>query len=297
MKLLSIETLAEGLRDALEDEVRLLGTVFLCGASTTDKGKLRGSFLRHVIRQDPPDLRIYMPEQLFDDAAVADQGLISLENVLAGSVDLIVIFPESPGSIAELGAFANHPELVKKLVVCVEERHARANSFIAKGPLRQVRKVDRKRLLTYKPGAELGLFEDLLAYLLVARRHRRTTLDPSSPIHASGILLVALWVAGTLNRPQIQKLLKSMGAVSSGTARASASGAISLRVADRTIVRGVDGYSLGPRGLDLVRGGGGVDLLVVPRRLQLDRVRLDVLESTLRRGMVLAGSRRRAHHS
>lgn len=81
--------------------------------------------------------RLLLAEDLQDwmsDAVYAD--LITLERHLAGLADLVVLFVESPGSIAELGSFVLVPEIANKLLVFMRANEFRKNSFIALGPLR-----------------------------------------------------------------------------------------------------------------------------------------------------------------
>lgn len=89
-------------------------TVFLCGAdiknNTTARSKMASIFASY------PRYELLYPEDLFDDllAGQGQHSLLKLENILADSVDAIVLFPESPGSFAEIGAFSNNEKLAKK---------------------------------------------------------------------------------------------------------------------------------------------------------------------------------------
>ena len=75
-------------------------TIFLCGADKSQKDKMRfkiaesltGFWYKHYY-----DL-IY-PEDIFDELLYSSQSkdLLSLEGLLADSVDAIVLIPESPG--------------------------------------------------------------------------------------------------------------------------------------------------------------------------------------------------------
>ena len=92
-------------------------SVFLCGGSIKDEKSARSKMA--LIFAEYPRYELLYPEDLFDDL-LAGQGqysLLQLENILAESVDAIVMFPESPGSFAELGAFSNNEGLAQKMVV------------------------------------------------------------------------------------------------------------------------------------------------------------------------------------
>ena len=87
-------------------------------------------------------ISVYYPEELFEELIRGKGGfdLLSLENLLAQSVHVIVIVLESPGAIAELGAFTNHPQLSNRLVVVVDKKFRKARSFIALGPIRYLKR-------------------------------------------------------------------------------------------------------------------------------------------------------------
>jgi hypothetical protein len=62
--------------------------------------------------------------------------LLSFEKDLAGLTSLIILFVESPGSIAELGAFSQIEEINKRLIVFVNTNFYEVeSSFIKNGPL------------------------------------------------------------------------------------------------------------------------------------------------------------------
>jgi hypothetical protein len=65
--------------------------------------------------------------------------LASFEATLARHVHLIVVFPESAGSFAELGLFTSPGGMPSKLFVIVEKHRETeemyANSFLARGPI------------------------------------------------------------------------------------------------------------------------------------------------------------------
>jgi hypothetical protein len=75
------------------------------------------------------------------------QDLLTLENLLAKGVSAVVVLLQSPGTFAELGAFANHPQLKNKLVIVLEPRFERSQSFIMTGPVRHLRKETTSRVV------------------------------------------------------------------------------------------------------------------------------------------------------
>ena len=114
-------------------------TVFLCGGKLTDIENAR-SKMANIFKKYSRYELLY-PEDLFDDllAGQGQHSLMKLENILADSVDSIVLFPESPGSFAELGAFSNNEQLARKMVVVGNQKFKSDKSFINYGPNRLIK--------------------------------------------------------------------------------------------------------------------------------------------------------------
>lgn len=117
-------------------------TIFLCGADIRDKtqGRFKMASL-FTENQSRIQYELLYPESLFDDllAGQGQHSLLALENILASSVDAIVILPESPGSFAELGAFSSNPMLVNKLICVSNQRYKNKRSFLNYGPNRLIK--------------------------------------------------------------------------------------------------------------------------------------------------------------
>ncbi len=110
--------------------------IFLCGGSTVAyKRSMRKRFLKHFSKTHS-DLQIILAESAISDINIYnDHGFINLadfETLIVAISDCILIFPESPGSIAELGFFANNEDAVKKLLV-VNKISEQNDSFINNG--------------------------------------------------------------------------------------------------------------------------------------------------------------------
>jgi len=117
--------------------------IFLCGGP---QGKsVRHFFFEHVKRTDPDFSKRFVfvenmvkgwfsPSTLYGD-------LLSLESDIANLVTAIVIFVESPGSIAELGAFSCIEGISDKLIVVMRSDHHSNESFIMLGPVRRISSI------------------------------------------------------------------------------------------------------------------------------------------------------------
>jgi hypothetical protein len=85
-----------------------------------------GAFAERVVLAE--DINDWMDEGTYRE-------LFTLEEHIAGLAYAIVIFLESPGSIAELGAFSALPGVRNKLLVFVQDTHFNSRSFIKRGPI------------------------------------------------------------------------------------------------------------------------------------------------------------------
>nr|WP_256436927.1 retron St85 family effector protein [Ensifer sp. ENS09] len=114
--------------------------LFVCGGtidtSVHPPPSLREAFMR-IAHNKPFDK--YNPVLAEDLNAFFPQGtyrdLLTLESDIAQISSLILVFSESYGSAAELGAFAVLPEISQRLLVVVDDKRFQENSFIKLGPL------------------------------------------------------------------------------------------------------------------------------------------------------------------
>ncbi len=114
-------------------------SIFLCGASKNSPDSVRAQVDR-MLRAWRFSYRydLVYSEDLFDELLFGQnhQDLLTLENILADSVDAIVLIIESYGAVAELGAFAGSESLRKKSVCVVDRKYKLSKSFINYGPVR-----------------------------------------------------------------------------------------------------------------------------------------------------------------
>lgn len=116
--------------------------VLLCGGEVgtirDDKPKsLRDALLREgdiPALKDSEFLQVEEVQDFFDKTAPY-KSLVSFESDLAQVCELVLLFPESPGSFAELGSFTRDGEISENLLVAIQSRFLVESSFIAKGPI------------------------------------------------------------------------------------------------------------------------------------------------------------------
>jgi len=98
------------------------------------------------------------------------------EKTIAETVDSVLIFPESPGSFAELGFFSGQESIAKKTLVAVKTQY-QTGSFITLGPVHLISKVSAFSpmpiVLGDDPQAQMGVIvERLLGESLKKRPYR-----------------------------------------------------------------------------------------------------------------------------
>ena len=120
--------------------------IFLCGGVISTEQKAKRKSVRDYIykilqRSNRLGANIILAEAANEIYRVADyRDLISFEEDVAKLVSLIVLIAESPGSLAELGAFASIDYIRRKLRVIVKQQHADEISFIRSDPIERLRR-------------------------------------------------------------------------------------------------------------------------------------------------------------
>ena len=147
--------------------------------------------------------------------------LLELENYLAHLADVIVLFVESPGSIAELGAFAASDTLRPKLLAVRNTFYASEQSFIADGPIRKIWNTNEESVQSYtwdpeqldtpKTKEEFGDVANHLTEMLEYRENRRPQqLAFKTKEIGHTLLLVAdlIRISGVASRSDVARCLK-----------------------------------------------------------------------------------------
>jgi hypothetical protein len=116
--------------------------VFVCGGSAAPSARtLRARFLRYS-KRNLTSHRVFLAERIIHDLWKATpptfDNLASFEEIIADISDCIVLFPESPGSCAELGFFCKSDKIRTKVLVVNDEGHENADSFLNLGPIHLV---------------------------------------------------------------------------------------------------------------------------------------------------------------
>jgi hypothetical protein len=200
--------------DFFNPRSKLKTSIFLCGANIYDKTKIRYTFSE--VFNDNFYSRFYdlvYPEDIFDELLYSRQGkdLLSLENILAKSIDVILIIPESPGSFAELGAFSNVESLRKKIVCIVDQKYKKDKSFINQGPIRLIKKTNKNAIVYVDPD---NLTKDLSqirsAIREVTRKASPKEVTKINLLQLDAFLIPLLYLLEPLSKEKIIDCLKSV---------------------------------------------------------------------------------------
>lgn len=120
--------------------IRFPSLIFLCGGETsnnTDRLKsCRDIFYRHISQTNSSFReKVVLAEEIFRYFKhSAYQDLLHFEQDLAELSSLVILFSESPGSIAELGSFSVLKTIQDRLLVVMHTEDSHKESFIWRGP-------------------------------------------------------------------------------------------------------------------------------------------------------------------
>ncbi|MBZ0099077.1 MAG: retron St85 family effector protein, partial [Taibaiella sp.] len=128
--------------------------VFVCGADPKLAGSCRSKFLKYA-EKHLANYDFFIAEDLLNIKSV-DSDLLSIEDKLAQFSDCVILFLESPGAFAELGAFANKSNLTSILLAVNDSAYSGARSFINDGPINKINRESK-----FKPAIDVN-FESVL---------------------------------------------------------------------------------------------------------------------------------------
>lgn len=261
--------------------------MFLVGAGQESPTSIRESIRKELTsRRYYSWLDVYYPEELFEELmqSRAHFDLLSLENLLAKSVHVVVIILESPGAIAELGAFANHRGLRDRLVVVVDKKYRRAKSFIALGPVRYLDKNTKSIVIFHNlrnPQIE-GLGVQIRQ--AVRRISKGIQIDTSvaNPIAAQHFLLATIYVMEPVQREMLNNMIQAVRVQPPKKLTAIVTSSLSILLHQEEVILQDGKYRLTREGLKRLR----LTLKSEPEGRtidhSLDKLRIRVLNRTLR---------------
>lgn len=233
-------------------------SVFICGADIKNPSTGRANMASILMEKKKFEL-IY-PEDLFDDL-LAGQGkfsLLELENILATHVDVIILFPESPGSFAELGAFSNNPDLAKKMIVVSNKKYRTNKSFINYGPYRLVKSSKTGKVIQEdysglnKANNLQKLYLKVNKHILSIRKNHPVTKDVANILEAENFILPCIYLSENISILNLIKILQFATLLDEKKCEVAVRSAISKLLGKSFISRTHLGFSITKPGSDFV---------------------------------------------
>ena len=229
-------------------------SIFLCGGGSPEHWKFRRavgekiSCIRSKYRYS-----VYYPEDMFIELILGHQkkDLLSLENLLADSVNAVVILVQSPGTFTELGAFTNYEKLSDKLIVIIDPRFARSRSFINLGPVRYLKDKTRSKVLSMSmDDSNLDvLVEHVVSASREIAKHSSPVRNLSNPISAYRFYLALIYIFEPVLK---ENILGIAGKVATNRERNTVTAAetvINSLISERKIYFPTGNLSVTPKGV------------------------------------------------
>jgi hypothetical protein len=255
-------------------------TIFLCGADINQKDKIRYKIAEALKAWSFSfQYDIIYPEDLFEELLYSSRAkdLLSLENLLAESVDAIVLIPESPGSFAELGAFANDEKLRNKLVCIIERKYKKDKSFINQGPLKLVKKANKSALVYIDPNHIQEAIFDLNASIRKVKKHSTKVNDRITFLQVDTYLMPVIFLLEPVRK---ETLINIVGNATLDEANSfpATTAALTVLTNKRHIELTSDGYKLTPLGINNFLAFRKTSSRIKTQRetIALDELRLEI---------------------
>ena len=109
--------------------------VFVCGGNDADC--MRRKFFEYF-KSNLADHEFFEPEfamkSYFSSEDIEPFNIAEFEEIVAKLSHCIVIFPEAPGSFAELGYFSTNEIIRRKIILAIDSNRQMMDSFISLGP-------------------------------------------------------------------------------------------------------------------------------------------------------------------
>lgn len=259
-------------------------TIFLCGADINQKDKIRHQIAQALKWEFWFDI-IY-PEDIFDELLYSSKtkDLLSLEGLLADSVDAVVIIPESPGSFAELGAFANDEMLRKKLICVVDKKYQKDKSFINQGPLKLVKKENSFGLVFIDPKEVPTEIEKLVTALKKMKKVSAKKGDKLSLLQIENFLLPSIYLLEPVSKITLINLVAAATEDEKNSFQTTTT-ALTILIKKKLIQLSNEGYKLTALGFEKFFAFQKTKTRIKRQdeKIEIDNIRLEILNLKNRR--------------
>lgn len=253
-------------------------TVFLCGADINQKDKIRYKIAEALEWEFWYDI-IY-PEDIFDELLYSSKtkDLLSLEGLLADSVDAVIIIPESPGSFAELGAFANDEKLRKKLICLVDEKYKKDKSFINQGPLKLVKKANPFGVVFIDPNA---ISKEIGKLIFALKKMKKVSVKKENKIsllQLENFLLPSIYLLEPVSKNTLVNLVLAVSEDEKNSFQTTTT-ALTILIKKKQIQLTTEGYKLTRLGLESFFAFQKTKSRIKRQdeKIEIDNIRLEIL--------------------
>jgi hypothetical protein len=263
-------------------------SIFLCGGAGGTQDQLRKnlgaslSALKSKYRYS-----VFYPEDMFVELVLGHQkqDLLTLENLLAKSVSVVTILLQSPGTFTELGAFSNHELLKDKLVVVVDPKHMKAQSFINTGPIRHLLKETSSRVLFLK--MDMPNLDPLVKAVAEASRAVASTHPPSrdltNPIVCYELYLALVYVLDPVPRKAFALVAGALQPNAERLARISAETVVNGMINKGDALLVSQNVIISDKGVETLYAGAGSAKRLASLKGLLSDLRISALNGQLRK--------------
>lgn len=255
-------------------------TVFLCGADL--KNRNSGRYKLANLLSEYKRYELIYPEDLFDDL-LAGQGkfnLLTMENILAYSVDAIVILPESPGSFAELGAFANNELLARKTICIAESKYKAKKSFINQGPIKLIQKSKSGKVyfFDYKDFEDDEVkqkrYRSLDEGVRDIRKENPAERKVTNILEVENFILPCIYLMDNIKTGELIGLVQAATEKEKVLSEIAVRSSLSKLIKKALIGRTTEGYGVTDKGITYIRSEF--------KKKYIDRARVEVMNAQLR---------------
>lgn len=262
-------------------------SLFLCGADINLKNKLR-----YKIAQEFSDFwnafrfEIIYPEDIFDELLYSSKrkDLLSLENLLAKSVDVVLIVPESPGSFAELGAFANNSLLRNQIVCVLDEKYKKKKSFINQGPIKLIKSVNKNGVVFVNTKDIPNEMPKIISAIRKTKKAKSLFNKEVTLLNLDSFLLPAIFLLEPVNEKVLENIIANV-IDKKENAYVLTKTALTTLIKNRFVENTIDGYKLSELGINKFERLRQVSsrIKIQDETVALDDLRLEILNFTNRK--------------
>lgn len=263
-------------------------SIFLCGGAGDTERELRrklGESLAGL--KSKYRYSIFYPEDMFVELVLGHQkqDLLTLENLLAKSVSAVTILLQSPGTFTELGAFSNHELLKDKLVVVVNPKHKKAQSFINTGPIRHLLNETSSRVLFLK--MDEANLDPLVKAVAEASRAIASAHPPSrdltNPIACYELYLALLYVLDPVPRRAFSLIAAELERDAEESARIAAETVVNGMINNGDALLVSQNVIVSKKGVETLYAGTGSARRLTTLKELLSSLRISALNGQLRK--------------